>query len=78
MTHTDQQGNVYREVGPCPYSELTPGTPFLLPGDPVVYFRSERKPPSYADDDPLLKRLCSGLLNTRVIVLELVEKGDRT
>ena len=72
MTYTDAAGNRYREVGAAPYSELVEGTPFLFNGK--VCLRSKSAPPqSRPGLDALGYRLCEGIYNARVTLLERVE-----
>jgi hypothetical protein len=40
-SHADAQGNRYRVLGSCPYSELLSGSPLLMPREQTVYFRGK-------------------------------------
>jgi hypothetical protein len=70
--YRDAIGVPYRPVGLVPYSELTPGTPFALPGDTKVYFRA----PAGAPGGELV-RLLGALYHRPVLLLERNGPDDR-
>jgi hypothetical protein len=71
-TYADQAGNRYRAVAAVPYSELTPGTPYLYDGR--VCFRGTAGAGSFPHLARALPGVASGLYNQRVTLLERVEK----
>jgi hypothetical protein len=70
--YVDAIGIRYRPVGLAPYSELTPGTPFALPGETRVYFRA----PAGAPGGELV-RLLGALYHRPVLLLERDGPDDR-
>jgi hypothetical protein len=72
LLYTDDQGNRYRAVGRCPYSELVPGTPFALPEDPGrrAYVRGAGRP--QRKDKSFEGRLLAAFHHKTVIVLEKI------
>jgi hypothetical protein len=70
--YADAAGVRYRPVGLVPYSELTPGTPFALPGGTRVYFRAPAGGPGGE-----LARLLGALHHRPVLLLEQDGLDDR-
>jgi hypothetical protein len=70
--HADAIGIRYRPLCLVPYSELTPGTPFALPGETRVYFRAPAGAPGGE-----LSRLLGALYHRPVLLLERDGPDDR-
>ncbi len=71
-TYTDAAGRHYRPLAVVPYSELTPGSPFAMPGKPDVCFRGAKTAKDYPHLNREVPGLAQAMQNCMVVMLERI------